>query len=148
MNELLNYISILENIQKIVKLLEELSESNLLGKILETRKECVKIISQYDIIKLIIQVKNNELIDEQNKEVIQEVIQEDLLKDQMSDLSNLLGGNQEIDVNNFDPGVFDTFGKGISSLFSIKPENTIQIKNENNNILTDNNLTFQIKKKV
>jgi len=145
MKALSNYITILENIEELIKLTPK--NSNLLQKILDTRKECVKIISQYDIMKLIIQINNSEQESVESVESVEE-IKQDVLKDQMSDLSNLLGGQQDIDVNNFDPKVFDTFGRGIGSLFNITPQNTIQIKTENNKINIDNNLTFQIKKKV
>ena len=75
------------------------------------------------------------------------------LTEQISNLTNLLGGEQEIDVNNFDPSVLDNFGMGLASMFKMKPEQPYQpqqLKNEINKIKlnnNNNNVTVDIRRK-
>lgn len=135
--KLLNYLITLSKIEELVELNNNQDEAEFLNKIINIRKDCVDTILDFNLVKLILKINNEKLPSEYG------------LKNQINDLSNMLGGEQEIDINNFDPKVFDTFGKGIGSLFNITPpvDTTKQIKNEINNNNNNTTLSFQIKKK-
>lgn len=158
--DLLNYLKTLSKIQDIKRILE--SFNNTLQKDINyLENKCIDKILEYKLVDLIINHKNKEIdqvkkeIEEiKEEEIKEEEIKDDEMENQINNLSNLLGGQQEIDINNFDPKVFDSFGKGIGNLFNIKSQankagvNEMLIKNENNKANINNNFTFQIKKKI
>lgn len=150
--ELLNYLKSLSKIEDIIEY--NLNNELLLKHLSEVRTELVKNIIEHKLIKLIIKINNENTENTDNKNIENtestdnvDNIKEEALKGQIRDLSNLLGGEQEINVKDFDPSVFDTFGKGLGSLFSIQPKVDL-IKNENKKEILNNNFTFEIKKKI
>jgi hypothetical protein len=157
--ELLQYLITLSKIEDIIHNSQDIQDNTFLNKIIDIREHSITNILNYDLIKLIINIHNKDDSNLPNKNIIQKKStegneDEDSLKNQISDLSNMLGGEQNTDINNFDQNVFDTFGKGLSSLFNTQPiQDPVQIKqiknenNKNNKDNQDSNITFQIKKK-
>jgi hypothetical protein len=164
--DLLIYLQSLSKIEELITSFKNIINIDviLLEKILNIKTSCINNILEYNLIKLITKQQNEQeqQNDQDNIEKSQENEQEksqeneqeneqENIENQVSQLTNLLGGEQEVCMNNFDPTIFDTFGKGITSLFKIQSnENqkpSIQIKSENNKNIENNNLTFQIKKK-
>jgi hypothetical protein len=162
--ELLNYLKTLAKIQDIKTFLH--FDNILLKDTMDLEQKCLDKTLEYKLVKLII--KHNSLKcckNEEDGDVEKVNVEADMggdsMKNQIHDLTNLLGGEQEIDIKNFDPKVFDTFGRGIGSLFNIKPaveipnktgsregmKGTLLIKNENNITNKNNNFTFEIKKR-
>jgi hypothetical protein len=75
-------------------------------------------------------------------------VEDQEMKDQLNGIKNLFGGEMDLSSSSIEEtnDVFNNFGKGLSSLFSIQPQiqqpNLISLKNENNKI------SFNIKKKL
>ena len=126
---------------------------NVNGEITNKIKDCIKICSKDISQNYLIQfaLTHTTHTTHTTKEEIQ-------LNNQIEStelLSALLGGNQEVTVDNanFDPSVFDTLGSGLASLLKVQvPEQVkseLQRENQQNNQKEQsfNSLTFNIKKK-
>lgn len=145
MEELIHYLRLITKIKE----LEEISlptDSEFNNNITSCKHYILNKIQHNLLMKFILSELNL-----QGKKEQPSPQEDDSLKDEINNLANLLGGEQEIDVNNFDPSMLDNFGMGLASMFKMKaepePYQPQQLKNEINKNQSKNNLTVNIKRK-
>lgn len=135
MDELVKNLKMLQVFKDLVDGAFEIPRE-LLDRIESSSAACIETIKQHDLIKYIINTGQGQTE----------------ITGQIESISSLLGGaDQEVDVKDFNPVVFDSIGQGLSSLFKVEQgppqQSSLQQKSEIKNTNSNNNLTYQIKKK-
>lgn len=160
-SEIIHYLILISKLKDIIKYIDNnFQENDIKSYILECKKLCLENLKKQELIKMLTEeltedIKDKDTDTDTDKDTDKETDKEDTdLSNQISSLTGLLGGEQEISINNFDPSTFDSIGSGLARILQIGPQIQTQntsinlIKNEIKNTNNNNNLSYQIKKKT
>ena len=165
-SEIIHYLILISKLKDIIKYIDNnFQENDIKSYILECKKLCLENLKKQELIKMLTEELTDDIKQDTDKDTDKEdtdkedTDKEDTdLSNQISSLTGLLGGEQEISINNFDPSTFDSIGSGLARILQIGPQISPQIqtqntsinliKNEIKNTNNKNNLSYQIKKKT
>lgn len=168
-SEIIHYLILVSKLRDIVQYIDNhFQENDIKSYILECKNLCLEKLKKEHLITTFMEEVSSQKQEETTQtEQIQPIEQNDQTVSSQEDsndvsqtisvISNLLGGPQEMSIKDFDPSSFDSLGNGLARLLRINPQPTptvsIQqpidlIKNEIKNANNNNNLTYQIKKKI
>lgn len=156
-SEIIHYLILISKLKDIIKYIDNnFQENDIKSYILECKKLCLENLKKQELIKMLTEELTEDIKDKDtDTDTDKETDKEDTdLSNQISSLTGLLGGEQEISINNFDPSTFDSIGSGLARILQIGPQIQTQntsinlIKNEIKNTNNNNNLSYQIKKKT
>lgn len=147
----IHYIILISKLRDIINYINlNFNENDIKSYITECKNLCIEKIKDDPDIKVVIEEINNFKLEEKP-----EVDTTDNMLSTVTSITNLLGGENEISINEINPNMFDNFGNGLIKMLKINsapiqhqevPQINL-LKNEIKNTINSNNLSYQIKKK-
>ena len=136
MNVIIYYLNLLSKLNDIINELDadaDKLDADIKKSIINSKNLCLAKLKSFKLIQIFVEnleVKN----DDDDPELTQ----------QLNNISTLLGGPQEMDNTNFDPSIFENFGKGLTRILSVQPQPQPQPQQQQ----LPKNVMIEIKKKV